>query len=245
MLRLFRGMAALPVPSLETGGALWFPDLTVPDPLFILPVASSVLLYLVMKMNIPYMAEQQAKMMKLGAIIMGPLSLIVTIYFPAGLQFFFLVTGALQYLQTWLFYRPWLRRWANLPPLKPVAAAAAPDGPRVSPFSGGAAAATSATWQAPRTISTSARPVSSATDASEAAAASGASLLKQGSEVLSSVKSGLKAFQEKVGASAESKKRKKELEDAQKYEERRRLEEEQRYYARKAEWEMKRREKRP
>ena len=49
MLRLLRGMAALPVPSLETGGVLWFVDLTVPDPFFILPFASSALLYFVMK----------------------------------------------------------------------------------------------------------------------------------------------------------------------------------------------------
>ena len=51
MLRLIRGMAALPVPSLENGGALWFVDLTVPDPLFILPIASSALLFFVMRVS--------------------------------------------------------------------------------------------------------------------------------------------------------------------------------------------------
>lgn len=38
--RLFRGMAAIPVPSLETGGLAWFTDLTVHDPYYILPLAS-------------------------------------------------------------------------------------------------------------------------------------------------------------------------------------------------------------
>lgn len=43
--RLFRGMAALPVPGMETGGFLWFTDLSVSDPFFILPVISAVLFY--------------------------------------------------------------------------------------------------------------------------------------------------------------------------------------------------------
>jgi YidC/Oxa1 family membrane protein insertase len=47
--RLFQGMAALPVPSLETGGILWFQDLAAADPLYILPIASSAILYFVMK----------------------------------------------------------------------------------------------------------------------------------------------------------------------------------------------------
>lgn len=37
-----RGMANAPVTSMMAGGALWFPDLTVADPSFILPLLSSV-----------------------------------------------------------------------------------------------------------------------------------------------------------------------------------------------------------
>jgi YidC/Oxa1 family membrane protein insertase len=48
---------------------------------------------------------------------MAPLGLVVTTFLPAGIQFFFLATGALQYLQSWLFFQPWLRSWARLPPL--------------------------------------------------------------------------------------------------------------------------------
>lgn len=36
-----RGMANAPVTSMMAGGALWFPDLTVPDPSFMLPIISS------------------------------------------------------------------------------------------------------------------------------------------------------------------------------------------------------------
>lgn len=43
MFRLMRGMAAIPVPSMETGGLLWFTDLSVADPYYILPIANALL----------------------------------------------------------------------------------------------------------------------------------------------------------------------------------------------------------
>ena len=49
--RLFRGMSALPVPGLETGGFLWLKDLTVSDPFYILPVATAGAFYLVMRVR--------------------------------------------------------------------------------------------------------------------------------------------------------------------------------------------------
>lgn len=47
--RLFRGMAELPVPTLETGGILWFTDLSAQDPYYIMPIASAVVLFFVMR----------------------------------------------------------------------------------------------------------------------------------------------------------------------------------------------------
>lgn len=49
MFRVLSGMAALPVPSLETGGLLWFTDLTVADPYFILPIMTAVVVANTMK----------------------------------------------------------------------------------------------------------------------------------------------------------------------------------------------------
>lgn len=43
MFRLIRGMAAIPVPSLETGGVAWFTDLTVYDPYYVLPILNVAL----------------------------------------------------------------------------------------------------------------------------------------------------------------------------------------------------------
>lgn len=45
--KLMRAMTKLPVPGLETGGALWFLDLTVPDPLFLIPVTMGALMHMI------------------------------------------------------------------------------------------------------------------------------------------------------------------------------------------------------
>lgn len=50
--QLMRAMTALPVPGLETGGALWFMDLTVRDPYFIFPVVMGGLLHLVARVSL-------------------------------------------------------------------------------------------------------------------------------------------------------------------------------------------------
>ena len=51
--RLMRGMAALPVPGLEDGGFLWIKDLTLADPLFVLPVLTSAAFYYTFKVCKP------------------------------------------------------------------------------------------------------------------------------------------------------------------------------------------------
>lgn len=44
LFRIVSGMAHIPVPSLETAGFLWFPDLAATDPYFILPAAGTALM---------------------------------------------------------------------------------------------------------------------------------------------------------------------------------------------------------
>lgn len=50
-IRLMRDMAALPVPGLETGGTLWFRDLAVNDPLYILPLIGTAIFFLTFKVS--------------------------------------------------------------------------------------------------------------------------------------------------------------------------------------------------
>ena len=44
-------MAYLPVPSLQTGGALWFPDLTMADPFYLLPIAVTGTMYFILEVG--------------------------------------------------------------------------------------------------------------------------------------------------------------------------------------------------
>lgn len=54
MFRVINGMAALPVPSFETGGLLWFTDLTIPDPYFLLPILTGIVFTSAMRVCRPH-----------------------------------------------------------------------------------------------------------------------------------------------------------------------------------------------
>ncbi len=51
MFRLMRGMAAVPVPGLETGGLWWAKDLTMSDPFYLMPAVTSYVMYRVFKVG--------------------------------------------------------------------------------------------------------------------------------------------------------------------------------------------------
>jgi YidC/Oxa1 family membrane protein insertase len=51
MFRLMRGMSSLPVPGFDVGGTAWFFDLTVKDPLYVLPVVTAGLTYVGLKVG--------------------------------------------------------------------------------------------------------------------------------------------------------------------------------------------------
>jgi len=73
-----RKMAELPVESLKTGGALWFPDLTAMDPYYALPVLSAATFLLTIELGTDGIsAQQQGTMKKVFrgmAVIMVPLT---------------------------------------------------------------------------------------------------------------------------------------------------------------------------
>ncbi|KAF3771336.1 hypothetical protein M406DRAFT_33785, partial [Cryphonectria parasitica EP155] len=117
MFKLCRGMTALPVPGLESAGTLWFTDLTVPDPFYILPCVSAVMMVFSMQRALPFMAAEQANMMKKLPWILGPIGIIVTLKMAAAVQLFFAMAALMQYIQTTLWHMPIIRRLCGLPPL--------------------------------------------------------------------------------------------------------------------------------
>jgi YidC/Oxa1 family membrane protein insertase len=56
---ILRAMSALPVPGLEDGGTLWIQNLAIPDPYFVLPLATAGVMHLALRVCAPYFAVRQ------------------------------------------------------------------------------------------------------------------------------------------------------------------------------------------
>jgi YidC/Oxa1 family membrane protein insertase len=163
------------------------------------------------------MPADTANIMKLMGYVMTPVTLFFTMKFSAGLQLFLLTTGVLQAVQSTLLLRPWFRKMAGLPPLE--------RHDKATPLSPGAAS-----WQAPRTLTTTAATV----DADKGGVFREAkSTARQARDTLTQK---LKEYTDKGDV-------KEAMAKAKKYEERRALEEKERYYARMEEQRLKALEK--
>lgn len=106
------------------------------------------------------MSPQQAAIMKPMAYVLGPLGFICTANFTSGVTFYFALGGISQFLQTWLGMQPWVRNYFNLSPMQvykddgstpknPLAALFGSSNPPRGPAG--------PTYQAPRTVNTTAR----------------------------------------------------------------------------------------
>ncbi|KAK4164299.1 60Kd inner membrane protein-domain-containing protein [Cladorrhinum sp. PSN259] len=202
MFRILRDMAAIPVPSMETGGFGWITDLTVSDPFFVLPIASGILFIQALRIPLPYMAPAQQKTMKAMALVVGPITGIVSLFFPAGLQFFVLVTSVLHYGQQLLMHQGWFRRMVGLSPL-------------------GQSAGGSISYQAPRVIDTTAARVAEKTSAPV-----------QKESIYASIKSTAELAKEKMETRTQKSSAERAQAKAQEYEQKRALEEKERLVAR-------------
>ncbi|CAK7268562.1 hypothetical protein SEPCBS119000_003121 [Sporothrix epigloea] len=235
MFRLLRSMAALPVPGLETGGILWFTDLTAPDPYFILPITSAGIMYLIFRSNMKYMAPEQQQTMKYVQMAITPISILVTVKMSAGLTFFFAASSVLQFVQTWLWHQPWLRQYKGLPPMHEMLQGAALQNvpgaapPAARPVSFRLDPASS--WKAPRTTSTGV-PEETDDDAAKAAAAAGTDNL---STPPSAVELAKKGWNKMLGNAKDKQSQSKDkdfLRKANDYEKRRAMEDESQMYQR-------------
>lgn len=81
---------------------IWIPNLSMPDPLYILPIISAVTTYIQQKQTTGADANQQAKMMmNIMPVFIGYISLT----FPAGLVLYWVVSNVCQIAQQWWMYR--------------------------------------------------------------------------------------------------------------------------------------------
>jgi len=151
MFRLMRGMAAVPVPSLENGGALWFTDLTIADPYYILPLANAVLgvaMFKATQKNNVNQTPMAASMGSMMTYLLPPLVFMTTAWLPAAVQWFFLILTGSTTVQSLITMNPAFRRFANLPDLeqKPAPVSTTTTTPTTNPV-----------WQAPNATGTGRR----------------------------------------------------------------------------------------
>jgi YidC/Oxa1 family membrane protein insertase len=114
--RVVKGMAALPVPGLTMESVAWLKDLTVADPYFILPAASSLFMYLSIRKG-GENGVNQLQGTTLGRLLMFGLpafSFLFMAFFPSALQLYFVTTGLFGLGQAYLLGSDTFRKSMNI-----------------------------------------------------------------------------------------------------------------------------------
>jgi membrane protein insertase Oxa1/YidC/SpoIIIJ len=112
------GMVNVPVPSLHTGGFLWFSDFTLSDPYYILPIINGLGFYVNMQLllekggNLPIYAS-------LGKYGLSILTLGVSSFMPSMIQFYWCLGTIASTVLNCVMQRPRFLKWVNIPQRKP------------------------------------------------------------------------------------------------------------------------------
>jgi len=110
-----RGMVGAPVQSLTTGGILWFPDLTLADPTFILPILTASTLFLQLYLGADGISlDTVPPWMRKLMYCMPLVSIPVMIYFPAALNVYWLTNNMISLIQSRAMKRPAVRTYLNI-----------------------------------------------------------------------------------------------------------------------------------
>ncbi|KAL8781944.1 MAG: hypothetical protein Q9213_005783 [Squamulea squamosa] len=119
MFRLTRNMAQMPVPGLEDGGLLWFTDLTVSDPFFLLPLGTGVSTFLLFKAGgeLGSSAALNPSIMRFVQWAMPIASTVFMSFWPAAMQLSFFWTSVMALAQSRLFKLTWFREFWKIHPL--------------------------------------------------------------------------------------------------------------------------------
>ncbi|OZJ03250.1 hypothetical protein BZG36_03523 [Bifiguratus adelaidae] len=113
-----RSMSALPVPQFQNGGLLWFTDLTVQDPYYILPVVSCAGVMAILEAGTETgAANPQTRTMKNFFRGLTLLMLPFTAWMPSSVFVYWTVSNAFSIGQIIGLRNPTMRRLLNIPPL--------------------------------------------------------------------------------------------------------------------------------
>ncbi|KAL8868370.1 MAG: hypothetical protein Q9174_005036 [Haloplaca sp. 1 TL-2023] len=126
VFRLIRNMVQLPVPGLEVGGLLWFYDLTVVDPTYLLPLGTGVATFFMFKLG-GEAGQSNAAINPMVYKTMQYFTPVATTVFmsfwPAALQMTFCWTSMLALTQSYAFKQAAVRNFLGIQPLPDPAAA--------------------------------------------------------------------------------------------------------------------------
>ncbi|XP_070710398.1 mitochondrial inner membrane protein OXA1L [Pempheris klunzingeri] len=111
-----RKMAYLPVPSMQTGGLLWFSDLTAADPFYILPIAVTGTMFFILELGAESGIDNpNLRAMKTVFRVMPLVILPFTINFPTAVFTYWLTSNCFSLGQVALLKHPYVRKKLNIP----------------------------------------------------------------------------------------------------------------------------------
>ncbi|XP_077444329.1 mitochondrial inner membrane protein OXA1L isoform X2 [Stigmatopora argus] len=111
-----RKMAYLPVPSMQHGGTLWFPDLTAADPFYILPLAVTGTMFFILELGAESGVDNpNLRAMKTVFRIMPFVVLPLTINFPTAVFTYWLTSNCVSLAQVALLKHPLVRQKLRVP----------------------------------------------------------------------------------------------------------------------------------
>uniref|UniRef100_A0A673W8V5 OXA1L mitochondrial inner membrane protein n=1 Tax=Salmo trutta TaxID=8032 RepID=A0A673W8V5_SALTR len=111
-----RKMSHLPVPSMQTGGCLWFLDLTAADPFYILPIAVTGTMFAILELGAESGVDNpNLKAMKTVFRIMPFVILPLTINFPTAVFTYWMTSNCFSLAQVALLKHPLVRQKLRIP----------------------------------------------------------------------------------------------------------------------------------
>ncbi|XP_048218825.1 mitochondrial inner membrane protein OXA1L [Perognathus longimembris pacificus] len=111
-----REMASLPVPSLQTGGLLWFQDLTVSDPNYILPLVVTATMWGVLELGAETGVQSSDLQWMRNIIRVMPLAVLpITIHFPSAVFMYWLSSNVFSLVQVSCLRIPAVRTALKIP----------------------------------------------------------------------------------------------------------------------------------
>nr|XP_045010773.1 mitochondrial inner membrane protein OXA1L [Jaculus jaculus] len=111
-----REMANLPVPSLQTGGLWWFQDLTVSDPMYILPLVVTATMWGVLELGAETGVQSSDLQLMRNVIRVMPLAVLpITIHFPSAVFMYWLSSNVFSLCQVSCLRIPAVRTIFKIP----------------------------------------------------------------------------------------------------------------------------------